>query len=225
MDTPLVLTSLLNPKEVDDMAFDLDIGWEYPLELYEAAEQYHMPWDVKLPLLKDHLGKAQQYEGMGFTHDIDDINSTVRCSAYKTLPSMQEKLVGQMAIAERVRAVETKDVATLVIEKHFLKDTKGNLRKFSMQEFRCVTCNEKYRRPPLLGKCVKCNGRILFTIAEGSVIKYLGPTIELANTYNVSEYLKQTIKLLQTRVDEVFGKDKEKQTGLGTWMDQTTVSS
>jgi len=218
MDTPLVLTSLLNPKEVDDMAFDLDIPWDYPLELYEAAEQYKMPWHVKLPLLKDHLGAPGQYEGMGFTHDIDDINHTVRCSAYKTLPSMQEKLHGQMEIAKRVRAVETKDVATLVIEKHFLKDTKGNLRKFSMQEFRCVTCNEKYRRPPLIGKCTKCSGKILFTIAEGSVIKYLEPTIELANTYHVSEYLKQTIKLLQTRVEEVFGKDKEKQTGLGSWM-------
>lgn len=217
MDTPLVLTSVLNPEEVDDMAFNVDIPYEYPLELYEAAQEYKMPWDITIPTINDHLGKPGQYEGMGFTHDIDDINHTVKCSAYKTLPSMQEKLFGQMEIAEKVRAVETKDVATLVIEKHFLKDTKGNLRKFSMQEFRCVKCNTKYRRPPIIGKCTECGGKIIFTIAEGSVIKYLEPTITLANKYNVDVYLKQTIQLLQTRVDEVFGKEKEKQAGLGEW--------
>lgn len=214
MDTPLVLTSILNPKEVDDMAFNVDVPFKYPLEFYEAAQEYKMPWDVKIPTIGDELGKPGQYEGMGFTHDIDDINNTVKCSAYKTLPSMVEKLTGQMEIAEKVRAVETKDVATLVITKHFLKDTKGNLRKFSMQEFRCVKCNEKFRRPPLIGKCTKCGGKVIFTIAEGSVIKYLGATTELAKKYNVSDYLKQTVDLLQKRVDDVFGKDKEKQTGL-----------
>ncbi|MBW3018603.1 DNA polymerase II large subunit [Candidatus Woesearchaeota archaeon] len=217
MDTPLVLTSVLNPKEVDDMAFNVDTAKKYPLEFYEAAQEYKMPWDVKIPTIGDELGKPGQYEGMGFTHDIGDINNVVKCSAYKTLPSMQEKLTGQMDIAEKVRAVDTKDVATLVIEKHFLKDTKGNLRKFSMQEFRCVKCNTKFRRPPLIGKCTECGGKIIFTIAEGSVIKYLAATTELAQKYNVSNYLKQTVELLQKRVDEVFGKDKEKQMGLAAF--------
>lgn len=217
MDTPLVLTSILNPKEVDDMAFDVDIGWQYPLEFYEAAQEYKPPWEIEMPTIEKELGKPGQYEGMGFTHDTDSINNTVKCSAYKTLPSMKEKLDGQMDLAVKVRAVDSTDVATLVIDKHFLKDIKGNLRKFSMQEFRCVKCNTKYRRPPLIGKCTECGGKILFTISEGSAIKYLEPTIELAEKYNVRPYLKQTIQLLKTRVEEVFGKDKEKQTGLGSF--------
>ena len=154
---------------------------------------------------------------MGFTHDCDSINVTVRCSAYKTLPSMEEKLLGQMDLAEKLRSVDATDVARLVIEKHFLKDTKGNLRKFSSQEFRCVACNEKFRRPPLAGKCTECQGKIIFTISEGSVLKYLEPTISLANKYNVPLYLKQVIELLKVRIEAVFGKDPEKQTGLGAW--------
>jgi DNA polymerase II large subunit len=88
-----------------------------------------------------------------------------------------------------------------------------------MQQFRCVKCNDKYRRPPLVGKCTKpgCDGRIIFTIAEGSVLKYLGPSISLAEKYNVSPYLKQTLELLKMRTESVFGKDKEKQEGLGKW--------
>ncbi len=217
MDTPLVLTSVLTPSEVDDMAFDVDIAWKYPLELYEAALNYKMPWEVKIPQIKGCLGKPEQYEKMGFTHDITNLNLTVRCSAYKTLPSMEEKLRGQMDLAEKLRSVDTTDVARLVIEKHFLKDTKGNLRKFSMQEFRCVHCNEKFRRPPLVGKCTKCNGKIIFTISEGSVYKYLEPTISLAKKYNVSAYLQQTIELLRVRCESVFGKEPDKQVGLGAW--------
>jgi DNA polymerase II large subunit len=217
MDAPLVLTSLLLPSEVDDMAFQVDIPWKYPLDFYEATLQYKMPWEFKIKTINDTLGKPEQYEKMGFTHDFDNMNNAVRCSAYKILPSMHEKLAGQMDLAEKIRAVDQADVARLVIEKHFLKDTKGNLRKFSMQVFRCVNCNEKYRRPPLVGKCLKCNGKIIFTISEGSIIKYMEATTNLINSYNVSTYLKQTIEVLQKRIDDVFGKEKEKQTGLGEW--------
>lgn len=217
MDAPLVITSLLAPAEVDDMVFDVDIAWQYPLELYEAAAQYKMPWEIKIAQIKSLLGKPEQYEGFGFTHDTTDLNETIRCSAYKTLPTMEDKLKGQMELAEKLRAVETADVARLVIEKHFLKDTKGNLRKFGMQEFRCVNCNEKFRRPPLIGKCTRCNGKLLFTISEGSVVKYLEPAASLAKKYNAEPYLQQTIELLQARIEGVFGKDKEKQLGLGAW--------
>ncbi len=216
-DAPLVLSSMLIPAEVDDMVFDVDVAWKYPLEFYEACLAYKNPWDVKIDRIGLRLGTERQFCGTGFTHDTDNINSTVRCSAYKTLPSMEEKLRGQMDIAEKSRAVDTSDVARLVIEKHFLKDTKGNLRKFSMQQFRCVNCNEKYRRPPLIGKCTKCGGKIIFTISEGSVIKYLGPSLSLAEKYSLPPYLQQTLVLLQRMIEDVFGKEKEKQEGLGKW--------
>lgn len=220
-DAPLVLTSRLVPSEVDDMAFDVDTVWKYPLELYKAALLWKMPSEVKIEQIKHRLGKPSQYEGMGFTHPVSNINYTVPCSAYKTLPTMDEKLAGQMDIAKKVRAVDKDDVARLVIEKHFLKDTKGNLRKFSMQQFRCVSCNEKFRRVPLIGRCLKCKGRIIFTISEGSVVKYLAPTIMLSKKYGVPKYLSQTIELLQRRFFDVFGKEKEKQTGLGVFFGAT----
>ncbi|MEA3430446.1 MAG: DNA polymerase II large subunit [Nanoarchaeota archaeon] len=217
MDAPLVLTSILAPGEVDDMAFDVDIVWKYPLEFYEACMEYKMPWDIEIKQIKNVLNTPQQYEGMGFTHDTADFNAGVLCSSYKTLPSMQDKLVGQMDVAVKIRAVDESDVARLVIEKHFIRDTKGNLRKFSMQQFRCVGCNAKFRRPPLIGKCTTCGGKIIFTIAEGSVVKYLEPSISLANKYNVTTYLKQTLELTKRRVEGVFGKEKEIQSGLGQW--------
>lgn len=216
-DAPLVLTSYLIPPEVDDMVFDVDISKRYPLEFYEACLQYKQPWDVEIEQLSKRLNKEGQYENFGFTHDTEDINSGVRCSAYKTLPSMEEKLKGQMELAEKIRAVDTEDVARLVIEKHFIRDIKGNLRKFSQQIFRCVNCNHKYRRPPLIGKCTKCGGKIIFTISEGSITKYLEPAISLAAKYNLPSYLKQSLELTKRRVEGIFGKEKEKQIALGQW--------
>ncbi len=225
MDSPLVLTAILDPAEVDDQVHGLDVVWRYPLELYEAALQMKYPWEVlvgsekkKIEQLGERLGTEKQYEQFGFTHHVDNFNKGVCCSAYKTAPSMEEKLIGQMEIARKVRAVNMDDVARLVIQKHFLKDIKGNLRKFSSQQFRCVKCNDKYRRPPLSSKCTSCGGRLLFTITEGSVVKYLGPSLLLAEKYDFSPYLKQNLEILKANVDSIFGKEKERQVGLGVFV-------
>lgn len=216
-DEPLVLTSILVPAEVDDMVFDMDVVFKYPLELYETALQFKPATEIKIETLKPRLKTPLQYEGMGFTHDTTDINLGVRCSNYKIIPNMEGKVVGQMFLAEKLRSVDAADVARLVIERHFLRDIKGNLKKFSMQEFRCVDCNEKFRRPPLKGICTSCNGRLLFTISEGSVIKYLEPCLSLAEKYNLPPYLKQTLDLTKQHVEHFFGKEKDKQEGLGKW--------
>ncbi|MAE43018.1 DNA polymerase II large subunit [Candidatus Woesearchaeota archaeon] len=216
-DAPLVLTSKLIPAEVDDMAFDLDIGWKYPIEFYEACMDFKQPREVEIEQFGKRLDTDKQYSDFGFTHNISNINTGVRCSAYKILPSMEEKLRGQMELANKIRAVDEVDVARLVIEKHLIKDIRGNLRKFSMQQFRCSTCNEKYRRPPLVGKCLKCDGKIIFTISEGSIIKYLEPAISLADKYNLPDYLKQNLELTKRNVESLFGREKEKQEGLGKW--------
>ena len=218
MDAPLVLTATLNPSEVDDQVHGLDVAWHYPLELYEAAEAYKNPWDVKIDQLKNHLGKTTQFEGFGYTHPVQNINNAVLYSAYKSLPSMYEKMQGQMRLAEKIRAVDTTDVSRLIIEKHFIKDIKGNLRKFSQQKFRCVKCNEKFRRPPLIGKCTNCGEKIIFTISYGSIVKYLEPSLELAHKYDVSPYPKQTLELVKERIESIFGRDKDKQVRLEGWV-------
>lgn len=216
MDAPLVLTSILNPTEVDDMVFNIERSMKYPLEFYDAAMQGKMPWDYKFELVNDTLGKPEQYEGYTFTHDTDDFNAGVKCSSYKTLPSMKEKLDAQMELGEKLRAVDESDVARIVIDKHFTKDTRGNLRKFSQQVFRCTKCGTKYRRPPLSGKCVECNyPKIIFTVSEGSIKKYVGYSLDLANKYHLPAYVKQSLELTAEAIDSIFGKDAEKQEGLG----------
>ena len=56
MDSPLVLTTHLDPAEVDDQVQGIDVVWKYPVELYEAALQYQYPWEVKVEQLKTRVG-------------------------------------------------------------------------------------------------------------------------------------------------------------------------
>ena len=216
-DEPIVLSSVLIPSEVDDMVFDMDTCWKYPLEFYEACLEYKHPSEVKIETFRSRLKTDAEYEGLGFTHNTNDINAGVRCSSYKTIPTMEEKVFGQMELAEKIRAVDEADVAALIINRHFLRDIKGNLRKFSQQEFRCVKCNEKFRRPPLKGICTKCSGKLIFTVSEGFIMKYLVPSMSLAKKYELPAYLRQDLELTKHRIESMFGKDKERQEGLGRW--------
>ncbi|MBU0894586.1 MAG: DNA polymerase II large subunit [Nanoarchaeota archaeon] len=218
-DAPLVLNAKIDAGEVDDQILDFEFVKSYPLELYRAAEQKKHSSEVKIKNVKSLLDKGENpFIGMGYTHDTFDFNKGIRCSSYKSLGTMQEKLKHQMELVEKIRAVDTSDTARLVIERHFMKDLRGNLRKFSTQEFRCVACNEILRRPPLTGICPKCGGKIIFTVHEGGIKKYLEPALNLAKQYNLSPYVKQNLELVKGYIDSIFGKEAEKQTGLGEWV-------
>ncbi|MEM2089509.1 MAG: DNA polymerase II large subunit [Candidatus Pacearchaeota archaeon] len=217
-DSPIVLNSRLRANEVDEMVYNVDVVGEYPLEFYIAAEKKMMPRDVKLLQISDKVKLGDKaFENLFFTHETSDINEGNVCSAYKKLATMSEKVEKQMKLAKKIRAVDMSDVARLVLDKHFVRDIKGNFHKFTRQQFRCVQCNEKYRRPPLFGKCLKCGGRIIFTIAEGFILKYLEPAIKLAEEFNVSSYTRQGLVLLKQNIESVFGKETEKQEKLAKW--------
>jgi len=217
-DAPLVLNAKIDAGEVDDQILDLEFVREYPIELYELAEQRKHSSEITLYTVKTILKEGKNpFVGAGYTHDTSNFNKGVVCSNYKLLSTMQDKVKRQMELVEKIRAADTSETAKLVIERHFIRDLKGNLRKFSMQGFRCVACNEIMRRPPLKGVCPKCRGKIIFTIHEGGIKKYLDPAINLANKYNLSPYIKQNLELVKRYIESIFGKELEQQKNLGDW--------
>lgn len=218
-DAPLVLNARIRAGEVDDQILDHELVWNYPLSLYELSEEGgHHSSEVEIEMVKDRLAKDEEaFENAGFTHGTIDINNTVNNSSYKTIPDMQSKVKAQMELVERLRAVDTSDVARLIIDRHFIRDLRGNLRKFSQQQFRCVACNTKFRRPPLQGKCTKCQGKIIFTISHGSIIKYLEPALQLAEKYDVQPYTKESLLLAKKYIESIFGREKEKQETMEKW--------
>lgn len=217
MDAPLVISTILDPKEVDDEVHKMEIVDHYPLEFYRKTWEYANPSDVDIEIVSSILN-SNPYSGLRFTHDTGDINGPVTESRYLRLKTMKEKVDAQLKVAEKVRAISEKQVAELVINSHLLRDTYGNLRAFAKQKFRCVKCNKSYRRVPLIGKCTNCGGKLLLTVSEGSVRKYLDISMELVEKYNLSDYLKQRLILLKREIDSLFTNDLSKQMNLGDFM-------
>jgi len=217
-DAPLVLNAKISAGEVDDQILDFELVNEYPLELYRKAEQRKHSSEVKVYDVRAALKEGRDpFVNIGFTHDTSNINAGVACSNYKLLATMQEKVRHQMELVEKIRAANTSETARLIIERHFIKDMRGNLRRFSMQEFRCVACNEIMRRPPLSGVCSRCKGKIIFTTHEGGIKKYLEPALELAKKYKLSSYIRQNLELTKRYIDSVFGKEPEEQETIEKW--------
>ncbi|MFA5061204.1 MAG: DNA polymerase II large subunit [Candidatus Pacearchaeota archaeon] len=217
-DAPLVLNARIRAGEVDDQILAFELCDEYPLGMYRMAEEGKHSSECKIETVKSRLKTGENpFTCTGFTHDTEDINKGILNGAYKILPTMKEKVGAQMELVGKIRAVDTEDVARLVIERHLIRDIRGNLRKFAQQQFRCVKCNEKFRRPPLIGVCTKCGGKIIFTISEGSIKKYLEPAMDLANNYHISPYTKEGMELTKMYIESIFGKDDDKQVELNKW--------
>jgi DNA polymerase II large subunit len=220
MDAPLVMSSRIDPNEIDDEAHNMDIVDQYPREFYEATRELADPEDVEdlVTIAEETLGTDQEYTGFDHTHDTSDIHLGPALSSYKTLGSMMDKMDAQLELSRKLRAVDETDVAERVIEFHFLPDLIGNLRAFSRQETRCLDCGEKYRRMPLSGDCRECGGRVNLTVHQGSVNKYMDTAIEVAEEFGAREYTKQRLELLDRRLESIFENDKNKQSGIADFM-------
>ncbi|NYZ77301.1 DNA polymerase II large subunit [Candidatus Micrarchaeota archaeon] len=217
MDAPLVLTTVIDPKEVDDEAHSIEIVSSYPLEFYTAAERITPPGDVKIRTIKNVLGTPEQHD-FPITHPGSMLEGANEKTTYVMLQTMREKITAQFDLHEKIRAVDKKDAASRLILSHFIPDLYGNLRSFSRQTFRCVNCNTIYRRVPLSGKCRKCGGNLLLTINKGGIEKYLQISREIVDRYELPDYTKQRLELIGKEINSIFEDEKNKQTGLSDFL-------
>ncbi|WP_338730183.1 DNA polymerase II large subunit [Haladaptatus sp. DJG-WS-42] len=218
MDAPLVMSSRIDPSEIDDEAHNMDIVDRYPREFYEATREMADPGEVDIKIAEENLGTDREYTEFRHTHETSNIALGPDLSAYKTLGSMMDKMEAQLELARKLRAVDETDVAERVIEYHFMPDIIGNLRAFSRQTTRCLDCGKKFRRFPLSGDCNECGGRVNLTVHEGSVKKYVDTAIRVADEYGAREYTKQRLDILDQSIRSVFENDKNKASKISDFM-------
>ncbi|HEV8290131.1 MAG TPA: DNA polymerase II large subunit [Candidatus Norongarragalinales archaeon] len=216
MDEPLVLTTLVDPGEVDDEVHKMDVCREYPLELFEAAEKIAPAGDVKMDTVAKRLRTNDQYENLNYTHDCLLVGPTE--TRYIKFKSMRQKVEEELELMMKIRAVDAKNAAERIVLSHFFPDLYGNLHSFSKQNFRCVDCNTIFRRVPLIGKCKKCGGKIILTINRGGIEKYLKLSMDMAEKYALPNYIKQRLQLLEKEINSIFEDDKAKQFSLAEFV-------
>lgn len=215
MDAPLVISTTLDPEEIDDEAHNVESVRRYPKEFYEQTYQVPSPDELNIPIAEDQLTSTTKLE---HTHTTSDIASGPSNSAYKSLGSMADKTQEQLELAKKTRAINDRRVAEEVIGQHFITDIIGNLTSFAKQDVRCPQCNNKYSRPPLSNTCDNCGGDIILTVHEGSVKKYVDISMDISERFQLSRYMQQRLTLLDNRIKSVFEDDKQQQSDISDFM-------
>ena len=226
MDAPLVLTTRLNPSEIDKEALNVDCAWFYSRDFFESTLDQPHPKDIRdlVDIVEDRLGMIGEIRGYGWTHDSGPLDAGPENSSYKTLVTMKDKLDSQLSLGKVLRPVAAERVAKQVIESHFLPDMRGNLMAYTRQKIRCVKCGESYRRMPLAGKCIKhkstsggfsggeldsgCGGNVVLTVSEGAVRKYIQITEDIMSEFGIDDYTKHRVGWMSSSVDSLFNNDK-----------------
>ncbi|MFX1393768.1 MAG: DNA polymerase II large subunit [Promethearchaeota archaeon] len=214
MDATLVIGTILDPNEIDTEAHNLDTLFRYPLEFYEATERFASPSEIeiKMDLIKNRLGTFKQYENIRFNIPTENINEGPVMSKYK-IGEMDDKIEAQLHLAKIIKAVDAKNVAKKILTSHFNPDILGNLRKFGVQEFRCVKCNTKFRRPPISndGKCTYCGNRIILTVNRGGIEKYIPRALKLCKEFELDKYTIQRMELIEEYIESLTNNPKIRQ--------------
>ena len=220
MDIPRVLSTRIDPTEIDNEAHNIDLESQLPVEFYRAAARGDHPSTLgeHLDMVSDRLETPAQYHDFGFTHSTSDLNDGPHESRYVVLGTMLEKSQATLELAQRLRASDAKYVAEQTIEKHLIRDLIGNLRAFATQGVRCKKCTAKYRRPPLRESCPKCGGGLLLNISRASVSKYRIMAHEMAQRYEARSFLKQRLELIFQSIEDTLENEEIQQTSLGAFM-------
>jgi DNA polymerase II large subunit len=224
MDAPLLLLSTIDPFEVDE-THNMDVVDFYPQAFFEKTLECTDSKIVKniIDILEHRLGKASQFEGYAFTHKTSDLNAGNLNSSYMKLGAMSNKLDAQLQLAEKIVAVDAKEVAQKVLTTHLIRDIAGNLTAFTRQKMRCKKCNTKHRRVPLSGKCLRCGSDLLPTVYRKGIEKYLDVAENLIQKYALDIYYQQRITLMREEINSLFPEElpvieDEKQLNLGEFM-------
>ena len=216
MDAPLFIIPVVNPMEVQRQAHEVDVAATYPSLFYEKTWQKAAPQKVSelIDLIEHRLNTAAQFQGFKYTIPVSNINMGNDESVYKKLGRMINKLHSQLTLAEKIEAVDVEMVAKKVLTTHFVRDIAGNLRAFTTQKFRCKSCNKRFRRLPLRGKCSGCGGALTLTVYRGGIEKYLEAAHQLVQKYGLSNYYAQRLYLVEEEIRSLFEGKKPKQISL-----------
>ncbi|MEM2357765.1 MAG: DNA polymerase II large subunit [Nitrososphaerota archaeon] len=193
MDTPLLLSIVIDPREVDEQSHNIEIVTRYPLEFYRAAERGESAVHLvdKIPLLGDLARMGPDIRGVKCMPHTAVLHGYVDRSSYTKKSTMLERVTAQLELCNTLSAIDPRFVAERVMAHHVLPDILGNLRTYFSQSFRCRRCGARYRRMLLRGVCRVCGAELRQTVYRGAVEKYVELAMMLLEEYIENPYLKE----------------------------------
>lgn len=216
MDAPLVLTSRLDPAEIDKESLNVDVGSGYPLEFYLAA-QYAHPKD--LDALIDRVERSARHPGPCLRGSCSPMtpptSRPVRSSPPIRCSSLWSTASGQNSTGREDPGRRRRRRAERVLKTHFMPD---------LMETSPPSPSRSSGAPgaaPVTGGCRSPDG------AQSAGIRSSRPCMrareegleiskEICHKYDVTEYTR--VEVLDMAIQSTFGAAKEQQLGLADFM-------
>lgn len=211
MDAPLLLTIIVEPKEVDDEVYNMDIS-PPSLEFYNLAwSEVDPKYAIKtIEILEDRLNSPKRFNEYKFLHIPSNISGPVVTSTYVKLKTTHDKVIRQIKLMKKLKGIKYEDAIIRLLTNHFIPDIMGNLRKYFSQSFRCPKCSTRFRRIPLNGICPKCKIKVRQTVYSKSIMKYMSEALMLLEeSKKLGNYYKQKLKLVERMVKNFTSKAQE----------------
>lgn len=230
MDAPLILTTTINPTEIDKEALNVDTLAQYPVSFYEGTMKRPTAKDAHklgIETVETRLEQGKDPFIFDFTHDTKSCDEAPKNNPYNTLESMRQKTMMQFELGEVLHAVDNEDQAGRLINRHLIRDMRGNLRAYGQQKVRCTKCGASYRRPPIAGKCIAvmkknaenpltgeieditCDHKLILTVTQGAVAKYDNLMNDIIEKYGVDGYTDNLYRLVSSWVADTFSSGDE----------------
>jgi len=89
MDAPLILSTVLNPDEVDDESWNVDIQERYSTAFYEATQSFTSPGEAPVRVAEDTIEDGDPF-AFSYTHPSSDLEAAPVESSYVSLGEMAE---------------------------------------------------------------------------------------------------------------------------------------
>lgn len=209
-DAPILLCTRVDPTEVDDEVYNIENVKNLPLQFYSNTYNYPHPKELRniIRIVEDSIESGEKFIPIKFTVPVENIHAGPLISRYKIENKMKQKLISHIRICRKIRSVDFKDAVERVIALHFLRDIKGNMKKFFIQGFRCPKCNRSFRRPTLTGLCPSCGVPLLLTVSKGNISKYLDVSEKITSKFKLPPYVSQRIEIVRRELERLFEEYK-----------------
>ncbi|MBO3757791.1 MAG: DNA polymerase II large subunit, partial [Candidatus Brockarchaeota archaeon] len=208
MDSPLVVFPVIDPSEIDDQIYNTENEKNLPYAFYDSIRK--LDEFSSLYSLINLIGNNLTYK-LNFTHTTTSISNGPTISSYRLINKAEEKFTIQLSLLKKTDFIDKKRVIEDLLSTHLIRDFIGNVKAFYTAGFRCIKCGQKYRRPPLSGKCIRCGYPLQPNVFSSNIVKYYSLIDELITNYDVSPYYKASIKFFKRELSLLdFSEEKDK---------------
>jgi DNA polymerase II large subunit len=218
LDTPAMIVPMLPNSQTINHTSSFNLLDSYPSEFFlstlDKSPSRSIESLMNQPVRSDDTSAVLPV--FRYTHPTAIVVASQVRSQYAAPSPMPDKVSKQIAVAEKIQAVDVDGLVSSLLNNYLVREIINNLDAYASQKFRCKGCGEVYRRPPLRGTCLTCGRELLPTVTLAAVEKYALLAGELIKSHRIPQPIKDKVSLVLENLQLL--SESKKQTSIADFV-------